>query len=156
MALALHLAEIAIATLGIFFGFFHLATDPVKAFALVTGACVGVVGILAFVRHVVFHRSDALRLGWQADRPDWQFEVGFANLAFGVMGCIVALWKPVFLAFFVVLLGYSVYLAQAAVLHLYRYLAGPDRSSARLWHSVIATALFAAMLAGFAARALRG
>jgi len=156
MALALHLAEIVIATLGIFFGFFYLASDPAKAFALVTGACVGAVGILAFVRHVVFHRSDALRLGWQTDRPDWQLEVGFANLAFGVMGCIVAIWKPVFPAFFVVLLGYSVYLAQAAALHLYRYLAGPDRSSARLWNSVIATALFAAMMAGFAARALRG
>ncbi|MBK6680706.1 MAG: hypothetical protein IPG53_12075 [Ignavibacteriales bacterium] len=45
----------------------------------------GVVGILAFIRHVVFHKSDALRLGWEADRPDWMFEVGFANLAFGVI-----------------------------------------------------------------------
>jgi uncharacterized membrane protein YfcA len=146
----------AVATLGIFFGFFFLSSQPIKALALVTGTCVGVVGILAFVRHVVFHRSDAARLGWQTDRPDWQFEVGFANLAFGVMGCTVAIWMPSFPVFFVVLLGYSAYLAQAALLHLYRYFTDPSRSAARLWRSVIATLLFAAMMAVFAARALRG
>jgi uncharacterized membrane protein YfcA len=146
----------AVATLGIFFGFFFLSSQPIQALALVTGTCVGVVGILAFVRHVVFHRSDAARLGWQTDRPDWQFEVGFANLAFGVMGCAVAIWMPGFPAFFVVLLGYSAYLAQSAVLHFYRYLTDPVRSAARLWRSVIPTLLFAAMLAVFAARALRG
>ena len=156
MALALHLAGMAAATVGIFFGFLYLSADPAKALAIVTATGVGVVGVLAFVRHVVFHRSDAARLGWQAERPDWQFEVGFANLAFGLLGCAVAFRSPSYPAFFVVLLGYSAYLAQAAVLHLYRYLTDGERSPARLWRSVVATALFAVMLAIFAARAFRG
>ena len=155
MALALHLAGMAAATVGIFFGFLYLSSEPAKALAIVTGTGVGIVGFLAFLRHVVFHRSDAARLGWQTERPDWQFEVGFANLAFGLLGCTVALWRPSYPAFFVVLLGYSAYLAQAAALHLYRYLTDAERSPARLWRSVIATALFAAMLAVFAVHAFR-
>jgi hypothetical protein len=146
----------AAGAIGIFFGFYFLCSRPLMSLALVTGTCVGVVGILAFIRHVLFYRSDAARLGWQTDRPDWQFEVGFANLAFGLMGFTVALSTPSFPAFFVVLIGYSAYLTQAALLHLYRYLADPERSPARLWRSVIGTLLFAAMMAVFAIRAFRG
>jgi hypothetical protein len=43
------------------------------------GMAVGTAGILAFLRHLVFHKSDAKRLGWETDRPDWMFEVGFAR-----------------------------------------------------------------------------
>ena len=44
------------------------------------------VGLLSFVRHAVFHRSDALRMGWDyGARNDFQLEVGFANLAWGVV-----------------------------------------------------------------------
>jgi hypothetical protein len=145
-----------IGSIGIFFGFYFLSTHPFRAVGLVTGTCVGIVGILAFVRHVVFHRSDAARLGWQTDRPDWQFEVGFANLAFGLTACLVLFWAPSYPAFFVLLLGYSIYLGQAAALHLYRYLTDEHRSPARLWRSVIGTLLFAAMMAVFAFRAFRG
>jgi hypothetical protein len=156
MALFLHLAGMAIGGVGIFFGFYFLSTNPLKALAIVTGTCVGIVGTLAFVRHVFFHRSNAARLGWQTDHPDWQFEVGFANLAFGITGCLVAFWFPSYPAFFVLLCGYSLYLAQAAMLHLYRYLTDEHRSPARLWRSVLGTALFAAMLGIFAVRAFRG
>ena len=156
MALFLHLAGMAVGGIGIFLGFYFLSSRPLTSLALVTGTCVGVVGILAFVRHVLFYRSDAARLGWETDRPDWQFEVGFANLAFGLMGFTVALCTPSFPAFFVVLLGYSAYLTQAALLHLYRYLTNPERSPALLWRSVIGTLLFAAMMSVFAVRAFRG
>jgi len=62
---------------GIFFGFYYLARAPQTSLSIVTATTVGIVGVLAFVRHVVFHKSDAARLGWETDRPDWMFEVGF-------------------------------------------------------------------------------
>ena len=156
MARLLHFAEMAIGAVGIFLGFYFLSSDPLLALRIVTGTCVGLVGTLAFVRHVLLHQSDAARLGWHTDRPDWQFEVGFANLAFGSTASLVAFWLPGFPAFFVLLCGFSVYLAQAAILHLYRYLTDGQRSPGRLWNSVLGTALFAAMLGIFALSALRG
>jgi hypothetical protein len=156
MAQLLNVAGLAVGAVGIFLGFYLLSSAPLTALALVTGTCVGVVGTLAFVRHVIFHREDAARMGWQTDRPDWQFEVGFANLAFGLTGLLVAIWLPSYPAFFVLLLSYALYLAQAALLHLYRYLTEEKRSPARLWRSVIGTALFAAMMAVFAYRAFLG
>ena len=86
MAQLLNLGGMVVGAVGIFIGFYLLQTAPLTALAIVTGTCVGVVGIMAFLRHVVFHREDAARMGWQTDRPDWQFEVGFANLAFGLTG----------------------------------------------------------------------
>lgn len=46
---------------------------------------VGVTGILSFVRHSLFHRSDAVRMGWDyGRRNNFQIEVGLANLAWGL------------------------------------------------------------------------
>ena len=156
MAQLLNLGGMVVGAVGIFIGFYLLSTAPLTALAIVTGTCVGVVGVLAFLRHVVFHRADAARMGWQTERPDWQFEVGFANLAFGLPGLLVALWLPSYPAFFVLLLAYALYLGQAAALHLYRYLTDETRSPARLWRSVIGTALFAVLMLVFAWRAYVG
>lgn len=155
MAGWLHFAGMAVAGLGIFFGFYYLPAAPRTALAIVTVTNVGVVGVLAFVRHVFFHRSDTERLGWQTDRPDWAFEVGFANLAFGLMGFLAGLGTREAAAPAIVLLGYSLYLLQAALLHLYRYLTDPKHSRARLWRSVVATLLYVAMMTFFAVHALR-
>jgi len=139
---------------GIYLGFYYLADDPNTALAIVTATTVGITGVIAFVRHVIFHKSDAKRLGWETDRPDWMFEVGFANLAFGVMGLL-----PVFLhwggkAYALVLFGYALYLFQAALLHGYRYATDEKRSPARLWRSCLTTLLYAGMLAYFGSIAL--
>lgn len=140
-------------TVGLFLGFFYLGSAPDTSFAMVTVTTVGIVGILAFVRHVFFFRSDAERLGWQTDRPDWMFEVGFANLAFGVMGLVAGLASFGAKVQAVVLLGYAFYLFQSAMLHLYRYLTEMPRSPARFWRSVFATLLFVGMMTFFGARA---
>jgi len=144
---------ILVGTIGLFLGFYFLGTSPHVAFSIVTVTTVGVVGVLAFVRHVFFFRSDAERLGWQTDRPDWVFEVGFANLAFGAMGLVAALGSLGSKVQAVVILGYALYLFQAALLHLYRYLTEAPRSPARLWRSVVATLLFAGMMGFFGVRA---
>ena len=75
-------------SIGIFFGFYYLSGNLSASIRIVTITTVGIVGILAFVRHVIFHKSDAKRLGWETDRPDWIYEVGFANLAFGTIGVL--------------------------------------------------------------------
>ena len=41
---------------------------------------VGALGVAAFVRHAVLHRSDAARMGWDLGRRNnFQIEVGMAS-----------------------------------------------------------------------------
>ena len=82
------------------------------------------------------------------------FEVGFANLAFGFMGLLAVFARWGVRAQALVVLGYSLYLFQAAMLHGYRYFTDEKRSPARLWSSAIGTLLFAGMMAYFAVAAL--
>jgi hypothetical protein len=156
MASLIGMFGMVVGTVGIFFGFYYLAEAPQTSLGIVTITTVGIVGILAFVRHVIFHKSDAERLGWQTSRPDWMFEVGFANLAFGFMAFLAVFVEWGTQAQAVVLLGYSLYLFQAAALHGYRYFTDERRSPARLWRSVLATLLFSGMMTFFAVRSLLG
>ncbi len=150
MAKWLNLFSIAIGSVGIFLGFYFLDSAVSLSLRIVTISTVGIVGLLAFVRHVIFHRSDAKRLGWETDRPDWMFEVGFANLAFSVMGFLSCLpgWTTPSQA--LVLFGYAVYLVQASALHGYRYMTDAEKSPARLWRSCIATLIYAVAMTVFA------
>lgn len=154
MSKYINLTGISIGSIGIFFGFYYLSEGKTAmAIHLVTATTVGVVGILAFIRHVIFHKSDAKRLGWETERPDWMFEVGFANLAFGVTGLLTAFSNWGSLPQGVVLLGYAIYLFQAAILHAYRYFTDEVKSPVRLWRSSILTFLFVAMMVFFALKA---
>ncbi len=141
-------------SVGIFLGFYYLWDDPGKALAIVTVLTVGVEGVLGFVRHYFFYKQDAKRLGWETDRPDWMWEVGFANLGFGAMALLAVFADFGVKAQALVLLGYALYLFQAAMLHLYRYLTDETRSPARLWRVVMLTLLLVAMMAFFAIYAL--
>lgn len=143
-----------VGAIGIFWGFYYLGDSPTTALRIVTVTTVGVVGVLAFVRHVIFHKSDAKRLGWETERPDWMFEVGFANLAFGCMGLLSVLAAWGVQAQVVALLGYAIYLFQASILHGYRYFTDEPKSAARLWRSCIPTLLYAGMMTFFALAAL--
>ncbi len=142
--------SMAVGAAGIFFGFYFVSTEPLLALRIVVLSTVGIVGVLSFVRHVVFYRSDMKRLGWVTDKPDWMFEVGFANLAFGLMGVIAffadAGKNPLILA----LAGYAIYLFQAGILHGYRYFTDEVKSPIRLWRSCVATLLYVAMMSYFA------
>ena len=156
MARALGIAGLLVSAVGLFLGFYVLSAHPGTAFRIVTGTCVGIVGLLAFLRHVIYHREDAARLGWATERPDWQFEVGFANLAFALMAGVAVCPARDPRVAGVVLAGYAAYLVQAAVLHLYRYLTDAERSPARLWRSVVATLAYAGMMGFFAVAAFAG
>ena len=135
---------------GIFFGFLFLGEHPERALAIVTVMTVGLEGVTGFVRHYFFYKQDAKRLGWETDRPDWMWEVGFANLAFGCMALLAVFAGWGVKAQALVLLGYALYLFQAAMLHLYRYLTDEARSRVRLYRAVLMTLLIVVMMTFFA------
>ena len=101
-------------------GFSKFSTAGAEAaFSPVALLSVGVVGILSMVRHSVFHRSDAIRMGWnQGSRNNFQIEVGFANLAIGLPAILAVTldWGIAVEAGFV--LAYALYFAQVTVLVL--------------------------------------
>ncbi|OPL19076.1 MAG: hypothetical protein AVO35_12420 [Candidatus Aegiribacteria sp. MLS_C] len=154
MAGLISIVSMLVGAIGIFLGFFYLSSDPLTSLNIVTITTVGIVGTLAFIRHVILHKSDANRLGWETERPDWMFEVGFANLAFGFMGFLSVLAVGGNHAQVVVLFGYALCLFQAAGLHGYRYFTDEKKPSARLWRSCIATLLYVGMMVFFGLHAL--
>lgn len=154
MARTLNLLGIASGSVGIFFGFFFLGEDASLMIRMVALFTVGINGTLAFVRHVIFHKSDAERLGWKTDRPDWMFEVGFANLAFAIATFIALMLKNGETSLAVLTAGFAVYLLQAAILHAYRYFTDEEKSPGRLWRSFLLTVLFSAMMLLFAVNSL--
>ena len=142
-------------TIGIFFGFYFITSNnAVLALKTVTITTVGIVGVLAFIRHVIFHKSDAKRMGWETDRPDWMFEVGFANLAFGIAGFVAVFPDRGMVVQAVVILGYALYLFQAGILHGYRFFTSENRSVGRLVRFSLSTILYAIMMSYFALNAL--
>lgn len=141
--------SMVVGTAGIFFGFYFDSTQPLFALRIVVLSTVGIVGVLSFIRHVVFYKSDMKRLEWVTEKPDWMFEVGFANLAFGAMGLIAFFTGVSRSALILVLAGYAIYLLQAAILHGYRYFTDEVKSPARLWRSTVATLLYVIMMGYF-------
>lgn len=148
-AWAISILRIVIVTIGIFMGFYKLP-DTTAALEIVAFTTVGIVGILSFASHFIFYKSDAKRLGWETDRPDWQFEVGFANLAFGLVALIAYFgnWGPASLAAMV--LAYALYMLMAAILHGYRFFTGENKSIRHLVLSVLLTILYSGMMIYFA------
>lgn len=73
----------AIGGIGLFIGFITISGDP-PSLTIAALLAVGATGILSFLRHSIFHRSDAARGGWDfGSRNNFQVEVGLANLAWG-------------------------------------------------------------------------
>jgi hypothetical protein len=73
---------------------------------------VGLGGIMAFIMHVFFGAKTAAMIGWAAGSP-FQFEVGVADLAFGVTALLVpwirgTYWLAAALANATFLLGCSI------------------------------------------------
>lgn len=113
-------ATMVVGAIGYVLGFSMAgSTGPEAAISPVALLSVGVVGLLSMVRHSVFHRSDAIRMGWnQGRRNNFQIEVGFANLAIGLPAILAVTldWGVAVEAGFV--LTYALYFAQVSVLVL--------------------------------------
>jgi hypothetical protein len=123
---------------GIGVGFYCLGKGPEEAMTTLTLAFVVVIGLLSWVRHVLLWQDDAKRLGVDGQpAPFFQWEVGFANGAFAVAGLLAVVLDWGVAAMVAVVLGYAMYLAQAALLNGRRYFSGESRTPARLWGSFV-------------------
>lgn len=75
-------------TAGSALGFYTLNMDP-PTLAWPVIIAVFVPGVLSFLRHAVYNRSDAVHGGWDyGRRNNFQIEVGLANLAWGVFALL--------------------------------------------------------------------
>ncbi len=102
-------------------GFFLAGLDGTATGALhvVTLVNVGLIGVVSFLRHVVFARSDAARMGWGDEAAsNFQLEVGFANLAVGLTALLAWAGGWGAAAEAAVTLVFGLYLLQAALLHV--------------------------------------
>lgn len=113
-ATALMIATYVAGALGIFLAVNGLMGTPANI-AAGTFLAVGVTGVLSFLRHSIFHRSDAARMGWDlGHRDNFQIEVGLANLSWGVvsLASVVLRWGTAVQATtFLIMGGYMVFVA---------------------------------------------
>jgi hypothetical protein len=126
IAWVLHILELIVGIFGVGVGISRLP-DATSALAVVTPTAVGLVGLLAFFRHFFFHESDAKRLGWESTGSEFQYEVGFANLAFALVAFMAYFGGWALAAQVAVVLGYGLYLLQAALLHTWQSVHGEGR-----------------------------
>ncbi|MCA9703912.1 MAG: hypothetical protein KC400_08730 [Methanolinea sp.] len=91
VASLLFAATILATMAGVFLGIFFLFFDTDLAVRIVVVLLVGVVGVLSWLRHTVYYRSDQARMGWSQEHPQFQVEVGLSEP--GDRG-IMALLRP--------------------------------------------------------------
>ncbi len=128
-------------TAGIAVGFATVSADP-PSLSVATLLAVGVAGGLSFLRHSVFHRSDAVRMGWDLGvRNNFQIEVGLANLAWAVTGVLAVALGWGIRAQAATLLTFGCYLLGVTAMQLF-FPGGPRRATA----AMVALGLFGLML----------
>lgn len=80
---------------------------------------VGIGSIWAFMGHVFFANEVAAIIGWPPGSP-FQFEIGIANLAFGVLGLLCLKIRDNF--WIATIIGFSVFYLGAAYGHIQNFL----------------------------------
>jgi hypothetical protein len=148
----LHILELVAGILGLGVGVSRLP-DAASALAIVTPTAVGLVGLLAFIRHFVFHESDAKRLGWESSGAEFQYEVGFANLAFSLVAFLAYFGGWAAAAQVAVVLGYGLYLLQVALLHTWQSVRGEGRLR-RMLQSALPALVFSLLMIYLAVNAM--
>ncbi len=138
---------------GLYLALGQLHSDLPKAAALASLTAVGFVGVLSFVSHVLLHKQDAKQIGFKTDSVSFQFEVGFANLAFGVVAFISYFAHWGLRANTVLLLSYALYLFQSAILHVYTARANKKTRQANLIRAGL-TFVFSGMMLYIVAKVL--
>ncbi|PKL68082.1 MAG: hypothetical protein CVV30_12120 [Methanomicrobiales archaeon HGW-Methanomicrobiales-1] len=147
-------ATMAISMIGIFLGIFFMFINIDTTIRVAAAILVGCVGFISFIRHSVYYRSDQIRMGWRQDHPEFQLEVGYANLALGIWALVAAAlnWG---LVCGVMLAIYATYLLCTLILHLTEAHAWEELHKtahrSRAVRSVISTLFFVLVLFGFAA-----
>lgn len=122
----LSMATYAAGAAGVALAFYGLGESAEKALHFGAPLFVGVAGVLAMVRHSVFHNSDAARSEATGEHF-YMIELGFANGAVGVIALVAFFASWGVKAEISLTLAYATYLAMAFVLFLARsYRKGLD------------------------------
>jgi hypothetical protein len=127
---------------GLYIGLSQLHSDLPHAVAIACLGAVGVVGTLSFVTHVLLHEQDAKRIGFETKTVSFQYEVGFANLAFGITAIISYFGNWGLQVNTALILAYAIYLFQAGVLHTAKSLAGKKKDMTHLVRGGLITFAF--------------
>lgn len=107
-----------VGAVGVGIGFYRMGDGRADAMRLPLFLAVGLVGLVSFFRHAVFHRADAARMGWdQEQRNKFQIETGTANLAWGLVAIAAAAWRWPLAAQGSIMLVFAVYMFGATILH---------------------------------------
>lgn len=110
----------AVSFAGIFIGMSLGGDDPVDQLSGYMAVAVGTLGLASGLRHIFLagalggHREPVAF----ANQTFFEWEAGFANLAFGTMGLVTALGNWGVPAMSAVAIGYAIYLLGAAATHL--------------------------------------
>jgi len=146
-------ATMAVTMVGIFIGIFLVFLNIDLAIRAAAALLVGVVGLISYLRHSVYYESDQVRMGWHQDHPEFQLEVGYANLTLGIWALVAAAAGWV-LVCAVMLAAYGTYLLCALRLHLSQARAHDGQHDpalrSRAVKSVVSTGFFVLFLFVFA------
>ena len=137
-----------------YYMYFHWR-DARIALEIILLSCVAFNGLISFVSHVIFHKSDAKRLGMETANPGFQYEVGFANLAIGLAALVAFFGAWGVIANTIIVLCYTLYILQSVIFHLVRYTTGENRSPGYIWGSIFFGALYAGNMLFFVIAAMR-
>lgn len=146
-------ATMVVTMVGIFIGIFLVFLEIDLAVRAAAALLVGVVGVISYLRHSVYFESDQVRMGWRQDHPEFQLEVGYANLTLGIWALVAAAFGWI-LVCAVMLAAYGTYLLCALLLHLSQARAHDGQHDpalrSRVVKSVVSTGFFVLFLFVFA------
>jgi hypothetical protein len=138
---------------GLIFGYYELFDDNLEAaLNTITVATVGIVGLLSFTGHLIFHKSDARRLGWESSTPYYQYEVGFAHLSFALIALFTYFGNWGLAAKSLTVLGYTLYLLQVGILYTWRCMSEHRVFSRYFLRHAISTIVYVALMIYFVAK----
>lgn len=110
------IATYVVAGSGLAIGMWALSASSPPSLSLAALLAIGGGGILSFFRHAVFHRSDAVRMGWDYGRTNaFQIETGIANLAWGLVAVLAVVFAWGLAVEAATFLVFGVYMIGAAV-----------------------------------------
>jgi hypothetical protein len=148
--------RIAAGIIGLFIGYSKLFENNLDAAPdTITITSVGIVGLFSYVGHLIFHKSDARRLGWESDKPYYQYEVGFAHLAFALIALFTYFGNWGFEAKVLTVMGYTIYLLQIGILYTWRCFTEHKIFSRYFLRHAISTLVYVGLMFYFVARVIK-
>jgi hypothetical protein len=87
---------------------------------------IGVLGFWGFLGHIFYSEKVSKSIGWNTN--GFQYEIGFCNLALGVLGLISSLNTTSYNFKLATLIYLTIFLEGAALVHLYDYFINNNSS----------------------------